>query len=378
MVGSGGYATINAAIAAATPGQTIRIKAGTYAEQVGVTKTLTLTAYGDGPAIVSGGNTRANGLVLDGNAITVRGLTIQNTKGAAILIHGDRATIDGNTIQDFDSDNSGPEADAGIAAYYSGPGQTITNNTITRRVALNGGDNTKGQSNGIYFKSNSTDRASGGGHTITGNRITGGYDCIGGQVEDDAHGSFDGNTLISSNIVDTCYDDGIQAEGGDANVHIQDNIVTHAANGISTAPVLSGPIYIERNTITDGRAGFYGVMNCWKIGNQGHGVAYYTGNRCILPAYTQGGVTYTASGWAQSNPGINPIVARGNTVVVSRYVIEWTSPVESGTSFDGDCLWTSDSGRFIKWPSGQYLTITAWRSATGNEANGTQSATCGQ
>lgn len=389
VVGSGGYPTINAAIAAAPAGSTIRVKAGTYAEQVSVTKTLALVAYGDGPASVDGGCSRLFGIVITANDVRVSGLGVRRTNDAGITIgvngssaHPARATIDANTVQDFDC-NNGPnaEAEAGVACWYCGPGQTITNNTITRRVTLNGGNNIGGGSNGIYFKGcttglNRCDGApTGGGHLISRNTIKGGYDCIGSQLEDDPHGGFDKDTTISFNTIDICYDDGIQVEGGTANVRVTDNTIAHAASGTANAPNLIGPIYFERNVITQGTPGNYGTINCFKIGNGGSGTAYYTGNKCILPMVGTEG----ANGWSQTNSQVTSIVARNNQINVSRYVIELNSVAPGATfSFDGDCLWTSDTGRFVETPQGKFLTIQAWRAATGQEPNGTQSATCGQ
>lgn len=374
IVGSGGqYATIQAAVNAATAGQTIRVKAGIYPEQVTVGKTLTIMAYGDGGPWIDGGCARVNGLVLDGDGIQIRGLGVRDTIDAAILIHGARATIDGNAIQDFDCQGGSDQFRAGVAAWYAGPGQTVTNNTITGRVDLPGGNATR-RGNGIWFKNDSA-HPSGGGHLIAGNRITGAYDGIGGESEGDPRGAFDRDTMIRQNTIDACYDDGIQIDGGTQNVHVEGNTITRCADGVSVNPNWTGPAYIERNTITQGVPGFYGNLNCFKVGKNANGtaIAYYTGNRCILPAV--GGVG--ADGWSQTNSGQTPIVARGNTIVVSRYVVE-IAQATADSSFDGDCLWTSDPTRFVKWSTGTYPSLAAWRAATGQETNGQQSATCGQ
>jgi hypothetical protein len=72
---------------------------------------------------------------------------------------------------------------------------------------------------------------------------------------------------------------------------------------------------------------------------------------------------------------MNPIVARNNQINVTRYVIE-IGPPGAGTSFDGDCLWSSDTTRFVEYNNSRYLTIAAFRAATGNEASGVQSPSC--
>jgi hypothetical protein len=367
FVGPGGYATIGQALLVAAPGATIRIAAGVYHEQVEIAAPVTLVPADAGPVWIDANCQHLNGIRITAANVTVRGLGVMRSIDAGVLVDGQElgaavanATLDRLTIQDFDCRDQGPEYRAGIAVWFAGPGQRLTANTIIRRVALTGGL-TGGKSNGIWFKSNSN-HPSGGGHVIAGNTIEGGYDGIGGEKEDDPHGSFDRDTIIEQNTVGDCFDDGIQVEGGTQNVHVRDNTIVRCASGLANAPNLTGPIYFERNTITDGRPGYYGVMQCFKIGDRGHGVAYYTGNHCILGP--------GADGWGQSNPGVNPIVARDNVIKVGRYIIEINAPIESGTSFDGNCLMTSDPTRYITWGGDRYDDLAAFRRATGQEARG--------
>jgi hypothetical protein len=368
-VGPGGFATIGQALTVAAPGATIHIAAGVYHEQVEVATPVTLVPADSGPVWIDADCQRLYGIRISAANVTVRGLGVMQSIDAGVLVDGQElgaavadATLDRLTIQDFDCRNQGPQYRAGIAVWYAGPGQQLTANTIIRRSALPGGL-TGGKSNGIWFKSNSN-HPSGGGHLIAGNTIEGGYDGIGGEKEDDPHGSFDRDTIIEQNTISDCFDDGIQVEGGTQNVHVRDNTIARCASGLANAPNLTGPIYFERNTITDGRPGYYNAVQCFKIGDRGHGVAYYTGNHCILGP--------GADGWGQSNPGVNPIIARDNVIEVGRYVIEINAPIESGTSFDGNCLITSDPTRYITWGGDRYDDLTAFRRATGQETSGTE------
>ncbi|WP_269715484.1 hypothetical protein [Caulobacter sp. NIBR2454] len=93
LVGSGGFATIGAAIAAADPGDTIRIAAGTYTENVVISK-ADLTIIGDGDATIIQG-TGINGSI--GVNIQASGAAIQDIKVAGfhydVRITGDVSDI---------------------------------------------------------------------------------------------------------------------------------------------------------------------------------------------------------------------------------------------------------------------------------------------
>lgn len=368
--GVGEYRTIDAAMTAATAGSTIRIRAGIYATEVVVTKSLTFVAYGDGQVTIDGSCSRPHAFRFSssaGNGSIVRGLQLRNTVESTVLIENTNVkniTIDSNTITDFDCDNSGPENQAGVAVWYGGSGQKITNNTIKRRSS---GSLDNGQSDCVWFKSNSANR-SGGLHTISNNVLSGCWDGIGGEVEDDIHGSFDGNTLIEANHVINCNDDGIQVEGGTTGVVVRDNTIEGCAIGIANAPNLSGPSNFIGNTITNGKVGWAGNIACFKIGDNGTGLAYYTNNKCVL---TQS----IAAGWAQTNPGNNKIISRGNVIRVGDYVIEFTGSVAAQTSFDTDCLWTTSTTKFAKW-NGNQVSFAGLRSL-GQELNGTSNNQCG-
>jgi hypothetical protein len=369
--GEGGFVTIAEAITAASNGDTIRVRAGTYSEEVVIDRPITLTAFGDGPVIIDAGCVHQNAVRLSvgtASGATVRGLEIRNAIDAAVLINDpsvQSVTIDGNAIHDFDCRDQGAEYRAGVAVAYGGSGQRITGNTITRRLELPGGSY-GGRSDCIWFKS-SSESPSGGGHYIAYNTVQGCYDGIGGEVEDDPRGGFDRDTIIEHNLVYDCYDDGIQVEGGTADVRVRNNHIERCGIGIANAPNLTGPVYFENNTILNGVPGRHGNVLCFKLGDNGTGVAYYSDNRCLL----------TGDGWGQTNRGNNPIVARGNEIHVSRYVIELTGPPAVGTSFDGNCLYTSDPNRFVKWGNATYRNLAAFRSGAGQELTGSSSSSCG-
>jgi parallel beta-helix repeat protein len=180
---------------------------------------------------------------------------------------------------------------------------------------------------------------------------------MGGLVKD---------SVIEGNTIRNCYDDGIQVEGRNENVRVRNNTITGCGLGIALAPNMVGPLYIEGNTITDLQPGEYGLQACFKLGDGGSGTAHFTGNTCKS----------SGDGFKQTNSGMTKIIASDNCIVVSRYVIELSGAPASGTSFNGNTLYTSDSGRFVKWNGSTYLSLSAFQSATGQEANGVQSQSC--
>lgn len=378
-VGQGrAYASIGSAVAASGAGDTVLVHAGTYFEEVHLTLGIHILGAGDGPAIVDGQCQRTSGIRITGaSGAVLHGLTLQNTVGAALFLESgaDHTTVDGNTLQDYDCTWNGQDVSswgqdrAGVAAWYAGPGQRLTNNLIRFRSA----QPTKGPADGIWFKSNDAN-PSGGGHLISGNRIEGGWDGIGGEEEGSAHGCFDGNTTIENNVVRTCWDDGIQVEGGDRNVRVQGNDVSGCGTGIAFAAPMAGPLYVEENYIHDLETGLWQNLFCYKVGNSSTATVFLSRNRCIVdsPAeQAEGG----ANGLSQTNGGLFAIVSRGNTFRVSRYVLESTeSPRPAGESFDQDCMTTTDASRFIKWGGDRYGSLAAFAQATGHELNGSQSA----
>lgn len=363
--------SISTAITNAPTGATIEIKAGTYEEQVEVNKTVTLTAYGDGPVWVDGACTRSFALHITAPNVTVSNFGVENTTDSTIRIENlttTNVTVDHMNIHDFDCTGTGPEYRAGISSWYAGSGMRFTNNTITYRGNVTPSEQTeRGQADCIWFKSD-TANPSGGGHYIGHNTITGCWDGIGGETETDAHGTLDKNSTVEYNTVSDCNDDGIQMEGGDQNVHVQYNNISGCGLGVAFAAAITGPLYVQYNTIYGDSAGQYGNLACYKIGNPGSGTVNLNGNNCTI---VNGG-----DGISQSNSGLEPVVSSGNVYNVSRYIYEFSQTPPAGSSFDNDCFSTSDTSRFMKWNNTTYATLPAFQSATGQELHGTVSTNC--
>lgn len=353
--------SVNAAIASAPVGSILKLHAGSYnTENILVNKTVTLQAAGDGPVVIDKGCT-GTGITVTGDDVGIYGLNIRNVS-VGIAISGDtrqpaRAKIRYNNITKSNCDGTGEQLAAGIQAYYAGPGHIITNNTIDNSGPRHG--------NGIWFKSASgAGRESGGGHYIASNTITGGFDGIGGEVENDIHGSFDRDTVIENNTISKCADDGIQVEGGDKNVLVRNNTIKECGSGIAAAAPFSGPLTLEGNTIISSTFGELGQLVCFKVGNDTPEITYITNNICTLGP---GG-----KGVEQTNSGIGVIVARGNKFNVNSYIYEFPyNTPRVGSSFDLDCMHTTDAGRFVKWNNVVYNTLARFQAATKQEMGAT-------
>jgi hypothetical protein len=72
-------------------------------------------------------------------------------------------------------------------------------------------------------------------------------DGFGGSDNFSRAGSPNRDSDIYGNIIRNCWDDAIESEGADMNVRIWGNYLDHFYNGVATACVSRGPIYIFRN-----------------------------------------------------------------------------------------------------------------------------------
>ncbi|WP_369058391.1 hypothetical protein ABOZ73_12045 [Caulobacter sp. 73W] len=123
--GSGGFATINAALAVAQAGDTIRIAAGTYAESVVIDK-ADLTIVGDGDATVIQGTGAASS---KGIEIKVSGVTLQDIK-LSNFHYNVRVTEDANDLVIDDVTFSGGKIGVGKSTTTDINGLLIKNSTF--------------------------------------------------------------------------------------------------------------------------------------------------------------------------------------------------------------------------------------------------------
>ncbi len=176
------YTTIAAAVTAAAPGGHIVVCAGTYREDVTVTKPLTIEGIG---ATVDATD-QINGFTLPAPAAgtTVEGFTIENAIGEGVLaVSSSDVSIVGNVIENNDKGLTQPN--------------TYAQCTITAQ------NPTPDCGEGVHLMGTADSK-------ILGNRIK---DNAGGVLMTDETGPTDGNVVAHNQVLDNTADCGITLAG---------------------------------------------------------------------------------------------------------------------------------------------------------------------
>jgi parallel beta-helix repeat protein len=116
------FYTIQSAVNAANPGDTVFVYNGTYFENVVVNKSVSLIGQNKSNTIIDGNKTSSSVVYITADKIQVSGFTIQNSgmdKSGIYLDHSRNSTLTGNHVVDNDL--------CGIFLFYS-EGCTVSNN----------------------------------------------------------------------------------------------------------------------------------------------------------------------------------------------------------------------------------------------------------
>jgi hypothetical protein len=281
---SGCKSTINAAVAAAAPGDTIKVAEGVYREDVVITKSLYLVGSGYATTSVEARG-KSNGFFIDGTAASP-------AAGVGAV------SITGFTVRDAKYE--------GILAA-SATGITITNN----RVIANNTSEVDGTCVGLpAFETNEASDCGEGihlmgvDHSIVANNISEGNS--GGMLITDETGPNYSNLITQNVVVSNGVACGITlASHGPA-------ALAHPVGGISFG--------VFNNTVSKNRASYNGLKNGGGAGigmySPGPGAVNY-GNVAIQNLLVGNGLPGVAMHNHASVPGAPPIVFRDNSVIAN-------------------------------------------------------------
>jgi parallel beta-helix repeat protein len=237
------YATIGAAVAAATPNTTIEVCPGTYAEDVVVPAAKPLTIVGVGGPIINAIN-QTNGVQVLASGSTIEGFTVAYATGEGILVGGvpgasgtiSDVTISANRVLDNDRGNP-----TGVA---------ITTSSYVQCNTSAAGPGDCGEGIHLLSADNST---------VVDNYVTGN---LGGILLTDENGPADGDLIASNTVLANAYDCGITVAGHQLGT---------TTNGTTWSTVLPSVGGVFDNTIRDNQASDNGVLG------QGGGILLATG-----------------------------------------------------------------------------------------------------
>lgn len=249
-------------------GETTALPPGESAESFTITKSGTpqgyhLVAPPAGARTTLDARNRGSNLVIDADYVIVRGVELRNAATHGILIkagHHDVVVEQchlsgwGRFAGPVSYGNVGGDLDSAIYAEKGCGHLTLQRNLIEnpRGAASDWEDGHPVGPQGISLI-NST-----GGNVIRFNDLWssedhGFNDGIGGANNFSREGSPCRDSDIYGNFIRNCWDDAIESEGANMNVRIWGNYLDHFYNGIATACVSRGPIYIFRNVWAESR-----------------------------------------------------------------------------------------------------------------------------
>jgi len=219
------YSTIQEAIDAASPGDTIIVKSGTYPENVNVTKPLTIQSEnGAASTSVQAADPSDHVFEITADNVTISGFTVRgasvNWSAGIFLAHASHCTISGNTA----SNNY-----RGIQLYDSHDNiisQNAANSNDADGILVNGSNRNMVSGNTVNANPGSGIAiAQGNDNCIKGNSVTGswrGISFIGAPI---CYNTISNNTISNNNY-------GIHAYGATSNTICSNSILNNYWYGI--------------------------------------------------------------------------------------------------------------------------------------------------
>ena len=352
------FKTLTKAASVATAGSTVYFKAGTYDTQVTLTTSGTATNYitfrnygSDKPVFTAS-------LWIKASYIRIKGLIFQNTPYTSIDVSGENlaaGSVTGDIIEDCTIINTSA-ANSGSCIRIDYRAQ----NVIIQRNELIVDWGKHQDKNGVYWW------YPGDGIVCRNNTVTGiPWDGFGGGPENQF--GYVNNNDFYNNFIGGALDDGIQPDGDNINTRVYNNTTIYTFSGVSSCPVAVGPEYIFRNVISNLRWWqSWGSDEGFKLGDGSTGTIYFYHNTVYSNDYNDGAMA--------TNGGLSNLVSRNNVYHVGWYVLEFGHDADAiNCDFDYDNLYADiniTGGRFVKWNSAKYASLSAFTAGAGQEAHG--------
>jgi len=195
------------------------------------------------------------------------------------------------------------------------------------------------------------------GNVVRRNRIHGPFNAIASSMWGDLDNEERNADLdVYENELYDIGDDCLEPEGACINNRFWGNVMHDCHMGVSLAPIRVGPTYVLRNVV------YRYVSSAIKYSVSSFGVCYIYHNT----AYTDRPEHNALSAYGPWGGHIY----RNNIFRGTRYVIEDTTTSSPRSSWDYDCLHTTNPDIWLKWENIRYNSREAWVEALGFEKHG--------
>ncbi len=206
----------------------------------------------------------------------------------------------------------------------------------------------------------------GRGNIIRRNAFHDFFDGFTGCPESD-NGPLTNETDIYENTIERAGDDGFSADGVCANLRIWNNHFHDVLVGISLAPILEGPVYALRNTISGtggGNSNYTGLPFKYNVSGQPtSGVSYLFHNTSYAERPDNHGF------WIKSPGSWRNIIMRNNLWVGTAHALNNANTAQP-IDIDYDLFWNQGESALIRWGAASYTSLATFSAATGRNRHG--------